>query len=83
MIGDDDYRGKGIGRITLDFLLPYANEKLGLSALTLQVDKRNELAVKLYKSRGFHQTADLGKEIAMKLEFVMPSIKGRKGRKFF
>lgn len=71
MIGEDEYRGKGIGKATLDFLLPYANKELGLSSLTLEVDKRNEPAIRLYQSYDFKQIEDLGKEIAMKLEFVV------------
>ena len=67
MIGEDEYRGKGIGKQTLDFLLLYASKELGLNALTLEVNKQNEPAIHLYQSRGFKQTGDLGKELAMRL----------------
>jgi RimJ/RimL family protein N-acetyltransferase len=71
MIGEDEYRGKGIGKATLDFLLSYANKELGLTALTLEVDKQNEPAIRLYKSRGFKEVEYVGKYLAMRLEFVV------------
>ena len=71
MIGEDEYRGKGIGNATLDFLLSSASKELGLTALTLEVNKLNEPAIRLYKSHGFRQIENLGKEIAMRLEFVI------------
>lgn len=68
MIGEDESRGRGIGGITLDFLIAQARTELKLTVLTLEVDKRNQAALKLYESRGFVPTADRGSEIAMELQ---------------
>ncbi len=73
MIGEDEYWGKGAGKATLDFLLPYANKELGLGALTLEVDKQNEPAIRLYKSRGFKEVENIDRDIAMRLEFIPPT----------
>lgn len=68
MIGEDAHRDKGVGKKTLDFLLQYASKELGLTAFTLEVNKQNEPAIRLYKSRGFKQTGDSKQYLAMRLE---------------
>jgi RimJ/RimL family protein N-acetyltransferase len=68
MIGEDEYRGKGIGKRTLNFLINFAFTKLKLTSLTLGVDKQNEAAIRLYQSAGFKETGELEeKMVEMKL----------------
>ncbi len=52
-IGEDEYRGKGYGKIALLWLIDYAFKKLSLHKINLGVIENNIFAVKLYKSVGF------------------------------
>lgn len=52
-IGEDDYRGKGVGKIAMRWLIEYGFNKLHLHKINLGVIKENTPAVKLYKSMGF------------------------------
>jgi len=52
-IGEDTYRGKGYGKEALGWLIRYASDDLGLSALSLDVDRRNVSACVLYQKMGF------------------------------
>lgn len=68
MIGEDEYRGKGIGKQSLNFLLNFAFTELNLDSLTLEADQRNEAVIRLYQSARFGKTADLDdKMIEMRL----------------
>jgi len=53
MIGEDDYRGKGVGKIAMDWLMDYSFNKLKLHKINLGVIANNVPAVKLYKKLGF------------------------------
>ena len=53
MIGEDAYRGKGVGKIAMQWLLDYGFVKLKLHKINLGVIERNKPAVKLYKKMGF------------------------------
>lgn len=53
VIGDDNYRGKGIGRKAMLWLVNYGFKKLSLHKIRLQVYKENIGAYKLYKKLGF------------------------------
>ncbi|PJA47102.1 N-acetyltransferase [Candidatus Uhrbacteria bacterium CG_4_9_14_3_um_filter_36_7] len=53
LIGEDNYRGKGIGKIAMQWLLNYGFQKCKLHKINLGVIKDNIPAVKLYKSLGF------------------------------
>jgi len=53
MIGDDDYRGKGVGKIVMNWLIDYGFKKLKLYKINLGVIADNVPAVKLYKKLGF------------------------------
>lgn len=52
-IGEDEYRGKGIGKIALQWLITYGFENLNLHKINLGVIKDNTPAVNLYTSLGF------------------------------
>ncbi len=55
VIGEDEYRGKGNGKIILDLLLEEGHN-LGIDTFTLDVFKNNEPAVRLYTDAGFIET---------------------------
>lgn len=57
----EDFRKKGIGKRTLEFVLSKA-EKLGVKALHLEVEKHNN-ANRLYKGMGFDS---IGRELLTK-----------------
>jgi len=52
-IGDDKYRGKGFGKIAMQYLVDYGFDKLGLHKINLGVFEKNIPAVNLYKKLGF------------------------------
>jgi diamine N-acetyltransferase len=53
LIGEDEFRGRGIGKEAMRWLIDYAWNTLELTELTLEVKKENLPAVKLYKSLNF------------------------------
>jgi RimJ/RimL family protein N-acetyltransferase len=67
LIGEDDYRGKGIGKIAMKYLIQFAFTQLKLKELRLEVDKYNLPAINLYRSLGFKDTRETKKEYAMSL----------------
>lgn len=52
-IGDQKYRGIGIGRKAMNLILNYAFCFLNLHKIYLQVSESNKIAINLYKSIGF------------------------------
>jgi RimJ/RimL family protein N-acetyltransferase len=52
-IGDADYRGKGVGRLVMTWIIDYGFNKLKLHKIYLNVYEDNIPAVNLYKSLGF------------------------------
>jgi len=52
-IGEDDYRGKGIGKIAIEWLVDYGFKKLKLHKINLGVVKDNNHAIKVYRELGF------------------------------
>ena len=52
-IGEDGYRGRGIGKIAMEWLIDYGFNKLHLHKINLGVVEDNLSAVRLYKSLGF------------------------------
>lgn len=67
LIGEDEYRGKGIGKLATRYLINNAFEETNLSGLTLQVNKQNIPAIRLYESLGFQKTGESETEINMQL----------------
>lgn len=52
-IGDDQYRGRGVGKLALRFLVEYGFKTLKLHKINAGVIKENKAAVQLNKSLGF------------------------------
>jgi RimJ/RimL family protein N-acetyltransferase len=69
MIGEDGYRGKGIGTKALDFITKYGFEKLGLHKISLQVNTDNIPAVKCYQKFGFIEEGRLKKHALIDGQF--------------
>lgn len=53
-ISDGDYRGRGIGRMALEFIEGFAWER-GLVRIELGVFSYNEPAIRLYQKAGYHE----------------------------
>ncbi|MBT4516289.1 MAG: GNAT family N-acetyltransferase [Candidatus Komeilibacteria bacterium] len=62
-IGEDEYRGKGIGKIAMKWIIDYGFNKLKLHKINLGVVKNNIAAVNLYKSLGFIIEGDMKDEV--------------------
>lgn len=62
-IGEDDFRGKGIGKISVKWLIDYGFKKLKLHKINLGVIKKNIPAVNLYKSLGFVIEGEMKDEV--------------------
>lgn len=62
-IGEDEYRGKGVGKIAILWLIDYAFKKLKLHKINLGVIEYNIPAIKLYKSVGFEIEGKMKDEI--------------------
>ncbi|MFA6072395.1 MAG: GNAT family protein [Janthinobacterium sp.] len=65
-IGEDNYRGKGIGRISMEWLIDYGFNKLKLHKINLGVIKDNIPAVNLYKALGFIVEGEMKDEVCYK-----------------
>ena len=52
-VGEDEYRGNGIGKIAMKWIIDYGFNKLELHKINLGVIEKNFPAVSLYKSLGF------------------------------
>lgn len=65
-IGEDDFRGKGIGKIAIKWIIDYGFKKLKLHKINLGVIKDNTPAVKLYKSLGFSTEGEMKDEVFYK-----------------
>lgn len=68
-IGEDSYRGKGIGRFSMEWLIDYGFNKLKLHKINLGVIENNTVAVQLYKSLGFVTEGKMKDEIFCKGQF--------------
>lgn len=62
-IGEDDYRGKGIGKIAMEWIINYGFKKLKLHKISLGVIKDNTPAIKLYQSLGFIIEGEMKDEV--------------------
>lgn len=65
-IGNDEYRGKGNGKIAMKWIINYGFKKLKLHKINLGVIKDNIPAVKLYKSLGFVVEGKMKDEVCHK-----------------
>jgi len=80
-IGEDEYRGKGIGKIVMKWIIDYGFKKLKLHKINLGVIKDNVPAVKLYKSVGFVVEGQMKDEVFCKgkyYDFLSMAIFNRK-----
>ena len=66
LIGNDECRGKGIGKESMRYLINYAFHVLNLNSLHLEVNKLNTPAINLFQGFGFQKTEE-EKEIKMVL----------------
>jgi RimJ/RimL family protein N-acetyltransferase len=62
-IGEDNYRGKGIGKIAIEWIIDHGFNKLKLHKINLGVIKDNVPAVKLYQSLGFVIEGEMKNEV--------------------
>lgn len=63
VIGEDDYVGKGIGKIAVNYILKYGFLKLKLHKINLGVLENNVIAVNLYKKIGFEIEGIMKEEV--------------------
>jgi RimJ/RimL family protein N-acetyltransferase len=70
-IGEDDYRGKGIGKIAMAWIINYGFKKQKLHKINLGVIKDNTPAVNLYKSLGFVVEGEMKDEVFTKVSFMI------------
>jgi len=68
LIGEDEYRGKGIGKISQQYLIDYAFNTLRLESLFLEVNKKNVPAIRLNQSLHFLTVGEDENEYKMVLE---------------
>lgn len=69
IIGEDDYRGKGIGKIAMNWLINYGFDKLKLHKINLGVVVENKIAIKLYKKLGFKIEGKMIEEMMCKNKY--------------
>jgi len=68
-IGEDDYRGKGIGKTSMKWIIDYGFKKLKLHKINLGVIEDNIPAVGLYKSLGFVVEGKMKDEVFYESKF--------------
>lgn len=56
---DQDFRGEGIGRFLIEFILEQAKKMQGLKIVKLFIFSDNEIAIDLYQKLGFKEFARL------------------------
>ncbi|MBG6234377.1 RimJ/RimL family protein N-acetyltransferase [Pedobacter sp. CAN_A7] len=66
-IGDPDYWGKGIGTKATKLILDYAFFTLNLNNIRLDVDRKNEAAIKIYRRHGFISIDSAERQMVMKI----------------
>lgn len=67
LIGDDKYRGKGFGKLAMDYLINFGFKNLKLNKLELEVDLNNLPALSLYQKLGFRKEKRNNKEAKLSL----------------
>jgi RimJ/RimL family protein N-acetyltransferase len=81
LIGEDDYRGNGIGRKACEFIIDFAFGKLKFHKLFLEVNSYNSKAIALYKSLGFTEEGRLTEKVFYKGKYYDEVYMGLKKRK--
>jgi [ribosomal protein S18]-alanine N-acetyltransferase len=56
---ESEFRGKGVGARLLDTVIEWANSK-GARAMELRVSENQRAAIRLYESKGFSDTGEVG-----------------------
>jgi RimJ/RimL family protein N-acetyltransferase len=69
VIGEDEYRGKGMGKQALKFITDYGFKKLNLHKIYLHVYSPNIAAIKCYESFGFKKEAMLKEQAFINNQF--------------
>lgn len=69
MIGEDNYRGKSIWRLSIKRIIAYGFNTLKLHKLNLWVIEKNIPAVKLYQSLGFITEENMKDEVYFEGKF--------------
>ena len=65
IIGEDGYRGKGIGRKACEHIINYGFKELKLHKIYLEVNSYNKPALSLYKSLGFTEEGVFKEQILL------------------
>lgn len=68
LIGEDDFRGKGLGKKSMEYLINFSFSELKLKQLDLEVSIKNTAAINLYTKLGFFEKSRNEKEIVFRLE---------------
>ena len=68
MIGDKNYRNKGMGREAIDISMNWLKSNFDISNFKLGVDVKNELAIRLYEKIGFKLQSQTDLELKYLLE---------------
>lgn len=63
ILGEKEYKGKGIAKKAVKALLDYSFDKIGLDRVYLYVEEKNLAAIKLYEKAGFTREGKLRKHI--------------------
>ncbi|NOU50782.1 GNAT family N-acetyltransferase [Pseudoalteromonas sp. JBTF-M23] len=58
LIGESDWHGKGVAKEVIECFAAHAKKQLGISRMTLGVDKANKSAVSAYEKIGFTAVND-------------------------
>ena len=69
VIGENEYRGKGNGKIAMSWIINYGFTKLKLHKINLGVVEKNFPAIKLYQSLGFVVEGKMKDEVCHKGKF--------------
>ena len=69
VIGEDDCRGRGFGKIAMKWLIDYGFTKQKLHKINLGVVENNILTINLYKSLGFVLEGRMKEEVFYKGKF--------------
>ncbi len=65
----EDWRGKGVGKALMEYVIQWAESRESISKITLNVFSENEAALKLYSGVGFVEEGRLKDQIHLDGEF--------------